>query len=373
MITTRKNRAGKKVYVIDRRFKNRATGIEERYRREPEANTKQLAEDEERRIIAFYLEHGTIVPLLQKRNISDPQPKATGKTWEDAVKRAREVTWPKLKHSTTVGYDELIDSGAFESWRASLLLSIGRDDIDKWDSKIAPVVGSSRRRNFHVVVRTVFRSAFSAGYLTRLPEFPPLPKVPRTVVEAADPVDVYALINESDRGVPEYLAKARRASRLAFALAAYAGLRASEVRALRWGDVDLRAGTITVRLAMVHGEIDSPKSGHQREIPIAPALLSILTVARVGKQSPDLVAPRADGEPWGDTGLLQAVRRAALRLGIEGRRFHSLRHHFVTVLFSAGTPAPVVQALAGHGSLSVTQRYAHHSREQRRAAVQVFS
>jgi hypothetical protein len=59
-------------------------------------------------------------------------------------------------------------------------------------------------------------------------------------------------------------------------------------------------------------------------------------------------------------------------LGIDGQRYHAQRHHFVTVLFSAGAPAPAVQALAGHASLTVTQRYAHHSREQRRAAVQVF-
>jgi integrase len=252
------------------------------------------------------------------------------------------------------------------------LAAIGRPQIDEWDSRIASAVGASRRRNFHVVVRTVFRSAVAAGYVPTLPEFAPLPKVPRTVVEAADPADVAALITESDRGVATYFAKTRRAARLAFALAAYAGLRASEVRALRWIDVDLRAGTITVRFARVHGEIDTPKSGHQRELPIAPALLSMLNAASVGKKPAHLVAPRADGKPWGDSGIIQALRRAANRLGIEGRRYHALRHHFVTVLFVGGAPAPVVQALAGHASLTVTQRYAHHSREQKRVAVQVF-
>jgi integrase len=43
-------------------------------------------------------------------------------------------------------------------------------------------------------------------------------------------------------------------ARLAFGLAAHAGLRAGEVRGLRWPDVDLELGTITVRRSVCRGE-----------------------------------------------------------------------------------------------------------------------
>jgi site-specific recombinase XerD len=48
-----------------------------------------------------------------------------------------------------------------------------------------------------------------------------------------------------------------------------------------------------------------------------------------------------------------------------------LRHFFVTELFRRGVPAPAVQRLAGHGSLTVTQVYADFGADDLRAAVEV--
>jgi integrase len=49
--------------------------------------------------------------------------------------------------------------------------------------------------------------------------------------------------------VDAVLAEAPESGQLAFALPAFAGLRASELRSLRWTDVDLKVDTITVRRA----------------------------------------------------------------------------------------------------------------------------
>ncbi len=67
-----------------------------------------------------------------------------------------------------------------------------------------------------------------------------------------------------------------------------------------------------------------------------------------------------NGQPWGEYGLNQALKRAIGRAGVEGSwRFHDLRHFFVTQLFRGGGSAPAVQALAGHLHLTTTQIYAH--------------
>jgi integrase len=72
--------------------------------------------------------------------------------------------------------------------------------------------------------------------------------------------------------VEKILDVASPSQKLAFGLAAYACLRAGEVRGLRWGDVNLEAGIIVVRVSHSHGAISAPKSGHEREIPIAAPL-----------------------------------------------------------------------------------------------------
>lgn len=144
--------------------------------------------------------------------------------------------------------------------------------------------------------------------------------------------------------------------RPAIALAAYAG----EVRGLRWSDVNLDTELIFVRQAITCGQVVAPKSGHERAIPIAPALKEILVEA--GKRrhkASDPVAPSSKGKPWTDGGLRNAFKRALRKANVPHTRLHGLRHFFITECFRGGASAPTVQQLAGHLHLSVTQRYAH--------------
>src|SRR5262249_21930086 len=102
----------------------------------------------------------------------------------------------------------------------------------------------------------------------------------------------------------------------------------------------------------------SPKSGHERLIPIAEPLFLLLEQVKVRKQD-EPVAPAAHGKVWGESGLGQALERACNRIDLPAHRFHALRHTFVTELLRRGAAAHAVKALAGHSSLAVTERYAH--------------
>ena len=116
---------------------------------------------------------------------------------------------------------------------------------------------------------------------------------------------------------------------------------------------------LVVRFSHTKGETTTPKSGHEREIPLAPRLAALLREARPEHRR-GLVSTATNGQPWGEYGLNQALKRALGRAGIEGSwRFHDLRHFFVTQLFRRGGSAPAVQALAGHLHLTTTQIYAH--------------
>jgi integrase len=204
-----------------------------------------------------------------------------------------------------------------------------------------------------IVLRSVLSASHEAGQLAEVPKLPGLPKVGKKVLTTIKPEQLKAILD----ALPA-------AWKLAFALAAYAGLRAGEGRALRWSDVDLIARVLVVRLALSRGVTSTPKSGHEREIPLAEPLFLLLQGGGKG-----LVARTSAGEQWGEFGLLQAFQRAQNRVGVEGFRFHDLRHFFVTQLFRGSTPAPTVQALAGHADLTVTQRYAHVERADLRAAI----
>ena len=155
---------------------------------------------------------------------------------------------------------------------------------------------------------------------------------------------------------------------LAFRLAGYAGLRVGEVRGLRWRDVNLQTGHITIRQAVCRGQEAPPKSGHQRRIPLVLELVEELRKVGPGRRD-DFVSLSERGKPWTEHGLLNAFRRACKRAGLAGWSFHSLRHYFVTALFRAGVGAPTVRELAGHLHLSTTQRYAHTTEEELEEAI----
>lgn len=190
-----------------------------------------------------------------------PKVKGKGKTWDDAVIHYMRVIAPTKKPSTRWGYEQVLKGENTERWVGVPLLQITRAKIDEWAADLASKqIKASTQRNHHIVLRTGLKAAVGV-LIDEAPSSPPLPRVGQTAVQTPDAEDVEALINEVDEpDVCELHRKQRQAARLAFALAAYAGLRAGEVRALRRRDVDLKRRVITVRLSRTRGEEAPPKS-----------------------------------------------------------------------------------------------------------------
>lgn len=247
------------------------------------------------------------------------------------------------------GYKIVLEK-ALEPVLGSLRIDqIGVAEVLKIDATFAAKAKPSTRRNMQAVLGSVLGFAVETGLLAARPKLPKRPKVGRTVVKALSPDEVERLI-----------ATASPSLRRAFLLAAFVGLRAGEIRGLRWKDVDLKAGHLVVSESVCRGVVGTPKSGHQRLVPLVERLkVELASTTERPRDAPASLSPR--GERWSEFALTDAFRRACTRVGLEGQgwRFHDLRHFFVTSLFLSGAPATVVQALAGHSHLTTTQRYAH--------------
>lgn len=134
------------------------------------------------------------------------------------------------------------------------------------------------------------------------------------------------------------------------------GARKGEVLGARWRDIDRRRGILTVPVS---------KTGRARRIVLGEASLALL----------DAIAARAEALGQGtdprdalflnpDTGLPytcihRAFDRARQRARLPGVRIHDLRHTFASLLVNGGVSLYEVQVLLGHGSVQMTQRYAH--------------
>jgi integrase len=152
--------------------------------------------------------------------------------------------------------------------------------------------------------------------------------------------------------------------------AALTGLRASELRGLRWADANLKTGEVRVtQRADAWGAIGPPKSdSSRRTVPIGPELVRALKVWKL--QCPistlDLVFPTSVGTVENHQNTLRGVWKVMVKAGVVNRNgapkygMHSFRHFFASWCInprSAGgrelTPK-VVQTLLGHSSIKMT-------------------
>lgn len=138
------------------------------------------------------------------------------------------------------------------------------------------------------------------------------------------------------------------------------GMRKSEILNLKWVQVDLKARRIRV---------EKTKSGKVRHIPINDVLLYELRRLK-GKNSYVFFNPETR-KPYLD--MKKGFKAACRRADIKGMRFHDLRHTFASRLVEKGVDIETVRDLLGHHSILITQRYAHSSRERKRAAVELLS
>jgi integrase len=126
--------------------------------------------------------------------------------------------------------------------------------------------------------------------------------------------------------------KLRPQARAIFEVAAFTGLRAGELWALRWEEVELERGVIRVERALgADGKIGPPKSGRSREVPILHCVRRALEdqLTRTGTRSLVFVSRAGAGF---STGYDADIGKALARAKVERRvSFHDLRHTFASL------------------------------------------
>jgi integrase len=156
----------------------------------------------------------------------------------------------------------------------------------------------------------------------------------------------------------------------AFVLMATAGLRRGEALGLRWDDVDLDRGALSVRRALVlvanAPTFNEPKTeAGRRSVPLASQTVAALKTHRK-RQAEErlafadvyvdqgLVFAREDGSPIHPERFLDAFHRISKVAGLRPTRPHDLRQGWASRALEAGVPVRAVQEILGHASAMTT-------------------
>ena len=165
---------------------------------------------------------------------------------------------------------------------------------------------------------------------------------------------------------------------LAFLL--HTGARKGEALGLRWEDVDLDlgAGRVLIRRALVRGRLGTPKSGRARSVALSASLASILqdllserrraALRRGWPEVPAFVFCSEVGGPLHERNVTRSwsrLRRKAQKQGVRPLRLHDARHTYASLALASGKSVRWVASQLGHANPELTLRvYAHAMREE---------
>lgn len=162
-----------------------------------------------------------------------------------------------------------------------------------------------------------------------------------------------------------------------YEVVAMTGLRRGEACGVRWVDVDLERGRLTVRqqaIQLGHEVVFGPPktaSGEARRVDLDEQTIGTLLAHQLAQE-----AERATwGDAWVDSGLVftredgsgwhpEVVTKRFIALAAEAQlrpvRLHDLRHGQASLMLAAGVPLAVVSKRLGHSSITITSdTYSH--------------
>ena len=222
----------------------------------------------------------------------------------------------------------------------------------------------------HACLHRAFRDAVKWGQLARNP------------ADAADPPSQHGTgRREMKTWTAEQLGaflRATRDDRLhdLWHVLAMTGMRRGEALGLKWDDVDLEAGRLSVRRALIPSGRDvvvsEPKTARgRRSIALDPETVAVLkaqAARQLAEQSDwedgwtdsGYVFTTENGEPLDPEDVTRWFRQTVKKSMLPTIRLHDLRHTHATLALQAGVHPKVVSERLGHATVSITlDTYSH--------------
>ncbi len=284
-------------------------------------------------------------------------------------------TRTRYKPAAIRGYRRGLDKHVLPTIGDRRLHEVTHNDLqDLVDHLVAAGLAASTVRNAMDPVRVIYRRAIKRGVVT---------VNPTTNLEIANDERKRDRIASATEAA-QLLAALPTTERALWATAMYAGLRRGELRALRWGDIDLKSRRIHVSRGWDddEGEQSGKTDAADRQVPIVPPLAALLAAhqMKTGRRDSDLVFGRTAEDPfipstvrnralvaWGweqitlkEAGRQRRTWRKARATALQPIGLHEARHTCASLFIASGANAKVIQTIMGHATIQMTfDRYGH--------------
>lgn len=231
-------------------------------------------------------------------------------------------------------------------------------------------------RDTHGALHRALQQALEMDYIKINPsDRCKLPRIEKMDIKPMESQQIGAFLNAI---------KGNRYERL-FVVDLFTGLRMGEILALSWDCIDFEKGTLRVyrQLHQVKGQYiyGTLKNDKPRSLTVAPSVLEVLKEQRaqqrlwklaagaVWENEEDLVFTDEIGRHLSPNSVRTALHKITELLGIEGFRFHDLRHSYAVASLQAGDDLKTLQSNLGHHTAAFTMEvYGHCTEEMQQAS-----
>lgn len=276
-------------------------------------------------------------------------------------------TTTHLKPKTRESYESILRNHLLPEFADRAIGSIDHPEVLTYLSSLtASGKGAGTVRNIRDVMRLIFKLAVRAGAVKTNPVLDA--KAPRAqknemvfltedlvmalAEEIADPPPLQRGATHREDGYPDYATLIR--------FAAFTGLRAGEIGALKVSRLNLLRGRVEVSESAdeANGKfnIGPTKTYSRRSVGIPAPLVEEMMVHVAGKAQTDFVFEGPDGGPLRHSNWYpRHFKPAAVRAGCPpATRFHDLRHTYAAFLIAEGAHPRAMMERMGHSTINVT-------------------
>jgi integrase len=268
--------------------------------------------------------------------------------------RLRPGTWAEYRRKVETHLIPAIGQVPLQQLTTAMLNALYQQLLDR-------DVGARTVQYVHATIRKALNDAVRWGLLVRNPaHYAAVPRPRRTEQRTwtASELRWFLACMRDDR------------LHAAWRLAALTGMRRGEVLGLRWADLDLDGGWLSVRQTLVvvdnHPQVSEPKTARgRRRVALDPETVAALRAHHTAQAaerlsagpawpSDDLVFTREDGALLHPEHVRRQFDRHLHRAGLPRIRFHDLRHTYATLALQAGVHPKVVSERLGHTTVAMT-------------------
>jgi len=221
-------------------------------------------------------------------------------------------------------------------------------DIKKFYGQLPERFSPKTQKNIINALENFFNTLLQDEVMDKKPIFPKI-SVPEPAIKWCNREVQDTLLN----AIPDK-------HRFIFFFLTRQGLRPAEAVAVKWQDIDLNNGIITVQRTMSNRKIvERTKTRKVRPRLIHPDVLDILKSIPRGLPNVYLFINPNSGKPYLTDSLQRLWKEACKAVEVDIELYQATRHSVASMAVSSGVSIAIIKEVLGHTDIRTTQKYSH--------------